>query len=158
MGQSHHIPTDEDWGEYWLDLDTAYAYRQFAGKTIADVQVFFDSPLIVSESIGSMPKIPFQFYVFAFDTFLRSETLMTNFKTSLDGPDCSSTFLRLVLSKLESQPDDIVPIMNLLMPLCEFVADHQSYFGAKEDIYGSYPDLLREIQSIVDRASDSVQQ
>jgi hypothetical protein len=113
MRQSEQIPTDNDWGEYWLDLDTAYAYQKFAGKSIADVQTFFHAPLIVSECISSMPVVPFQFYIFAFDIFLRSETLMTDFSTSLDGPDCSSTFLNLVRSKLLCQPDDILPIMHL---------------------------------------------
>jgi hypothetical protein len=73
---------------------------------------------------------------------------MTDFKTSLDSPDCSSTFLELVHSKLLNQPSEILPIMDLLMPLCEYVAEHQSYFRAKEEIYGSYPILLEQIRSL----------
>jgi len=140
------VPTAADWGDYERDMEIAYAYEKFGGKTIEEVlrDGFEWWVLGASEALSYMPEAPFQYYVLVFKAFLLDpERFEGSGGGDQDGP---STFLLLVRDTLARSPRYILPVMEELMPVAEYVAAHQADYGADEDIYGSFKDLLTEIK------------
>lgn len=149
MPTQDSIPTEEDWGAYQSDLDSSYAHERFAGKSISEVLPYFKGAILGAvEDISHMPAIPFRYYVLAFKTFLLSEELVDDRLINLEAPDAASSFLRLVQAKLKDSCEIILPVMNELMPVAEYVALHQDLYRASEEIYGSFPDVLNEIKQL----------
>ncbi len=148
---SSHIPTEEEWEDYRSDLDQNYAHGTFAGRTQLEAQALIRSdPMGRIEDLGWMPGVPFRYYVIG----LRDLMVANDFE-DLDASDAASCFLRLVLRKLENQPHDIVSVMPELLPAVEHVAQNQSLFGADENIYGNFLDILRRIH-VLHRAHGGV--
>jgi len=142
--KSLSVPTEKEWGDYNSDLDQNYAHRMFAGRTNLEAQALIrSSPIERIEDLRWMPAVPFRYYMMG----LR-DLLVANEFEGLDAPDAASSFLRLVIYKLEKQPHDIVSIMPELLPAVEYVALNQSLFKAKERIYGSFLELLTRIHSL----------
>ena len=94
-----------------------------------------------------MPQRPFRYYMLGFRDFVLGGEF-EEFSRS----DAASCFLRLVLEKLETKPQDIRPIMLELLPAIRYVAENQSLFEAKRSIYGDFPALLRQIEAAFARA------
>lgn len=149
------IPTEEDWK--WPEnqcpydqMDAAWAHDRFAGKPIEQVEhYFFESVLSASEAISYMPKIPFQFYIFAYTRYLLDERTIANDSGGYnDASDGASSFLRLIKEKLVWLPSHIMPIMPELLPTIEFVGANQALYDADEKIYGSFPKLVQEIKTL----------
>jgi hypothetical protein len=162
-----HIPNETDWEDYWSDLDTNYAHSRFAGKTIWEVLHYFDeSPLVASEDISYMPAIPFRFYIQAYTRYLMSAELYKEDPSLMSDEeyrncfidsqlsDGASSFLGLMVNKLNESPHLILPSMKELMPVAEYVATNQVFFGATVDIYGSFPELLAQIRAAYERVLD----
>ena len=142
--ESLSVPTEEQWGNYNADLDQNYAHSMFAGRTNLEARALIrSSPIERLEDLRWMPPAPFRYYMIG----LRDLMLANDFE-DLDAPDAASSFLRLVLYKLEKQPHYIVSIMPELLPAIEHVARNQSLFKAKESIYGSFLELLTRIHSL----------
>jgi hypothetical protein len=142
--KSLSVPTEKDWGDYKSDLDRNYAHSVFAGRTNLEMQALIrSSPIECSGDLGWMPEVPFRYYMMGF-----RDLIVANDFQDLDAPDAASCFLRLVIRKLEEQPQYIVPIMPELLPAIEHVARNQSLFKAKESIYGNFLDLLTRIHSL----------
>jgi hypothetical protein len=133
---------------YYQDAD--YAREKFFGKSIEEVlPYFFDSVLGAGEDISYMPPIPFRYYIFAFTQFLMSEdTLNCDHPRHAEASDGASSFLGLVRQHLRDYPEFILPVMEEIMPVVEFVGTHQALYEAAEDIYGSFPDLVKEIKTL----------
>ncbi len=155
MSELRSIPTEEDWK--WPENQCPYYYRdvewahdKFAGKSIEQVEdYFFESVLSASEDISYMPKIPFQFYIFAYTRYLLDKrTLGEDYSFNNGASGGASSFLRLIKEKLVSLPSHIVPIMPELLPVVEFIAANQALYQADEDIYGSFADLVKEIKTL----------
>lgn len=132
------IPLESDWGDYHDDMEMAFAHRRFAGKQRSETLSYFDAPLLVSEDLESMPDIPFRYYVFVYEDYLRSGN-------SAGDADAASSFLHLVRGKLERMPGQILPVMGELLPLVEFVSSNQARYCADEEIYGKFAELKEEI-------------
>jgi len=141
-----NIPSEEDWGNYQDDLDQDYAHGIFAGRDLAQVMpAFARSSIDRAEELQFMPTIPFQYYIFSICEFVTSaEVLILN--DGLDASDAASSFLNLVIYKLEHQKSDIEPIINEVMPFVEQVALNQSRYDADIDIYGDFKEKLFLIQ------------
>lgn len=90
-----------------------------------------------------MPRIPFQYYMIGFKNFVASR----NFEPSY-ASDPASCFIRLVLEKLENHPDHILTIMPELLPVVEYVGNHQAEYEADEGIYGSFLEIYKQIQAL----------
>jgi hypothetical protein len=138
------VPTEKDWRNYKSDLDQNHAHSVFAGRTNLEAQELIrSSPIERSEDLRWMPVVPFRYYVMGF-----RDLLAANDFEELDAPDAASCFLRLVIQKLEKQPQYILPIMPELLPAIEHVARNQSLFRANESIYGNFLELLTRIQAL----------
>ena len=106
-------------------------------------QYFREIPIEAASDLRFMPEIPFRYYMLG----LRDCVMSGGFSPCNDS-DAASCFLRLVTEKLESQPRYIIPIMPELLPAVEFVARNQAAFDADESIYGSFLDILEQIQAL----------
>jgi hypothetical protein len=143
-----NIPSEESWiwkDSPYLDLDSAWAKGKFCGKSLDEVAIYFEDAVMgAQEDLMYMPAIPLQYYMFAFAHFLTR----TDRSDCWDNSDGASCFLLLLKSKLEEFPEFILPVMERLMPVAEYVASNQELFKAGVDIYGSFPDLLIEIKDL----------
>ncbi len=147
-----YIPSEEDWAwkdSPYLDLDNEHLKKRFCGKSLNEVAVYFEQAVLsASEDITYMPKIPFGYYIFAFVDYLMSPERAKDGEAS----DGASAFLLLIASKLKEFPDFVLPIMEKLMPVAEYVASNQSLFQADVGIYGSFPEQLAEIKALALKA------
>lgn len=138
------VPAEQDWGNYQYDLDQNAAHQKFAGKTNEQVERYFrENVIMTTYDLRWMPRIPFQYYMVGFKDLVASK----NFEPSY-ASDSASCFIGLVLEKLENHPDHILAIMPELLPTVEYVANHQVEFEADENIYGSFLELYKQIQSL----------
>jgi len=143
------VPSEADWGNYQNDLDQNHAHQMFAGKTNAEVQHYFlENPLALTDELRWMPRIPFQYYMIGFRDFIKAGVFEPTWAS-----DAASCFLGLVLEKLQNHPLNILPIMPELLPTIEYVASNQEKFDANESIYGSFPEILKQIKALFDRYS-----
>jgi hypothetical protein len=131
-------------GDYRSDLDQEWAHRKFAGKSNDEMQQYFrEIPIEAASDLRFMPEIPFRYYMLGF----RDCVMSGEFEPCHDS-DGASCFLHLVVEKLEFQPRHIVPIMPELLSAVEYVAHNQAAFDAEESIYGSFPEILEQIQAL----------
>ena len=148
MSELRSIPTEDDWK--WPENQCPYYHR--------DVEWAHDKfALSASEDISYMPKIPFQFYIFAYTRYLLDKrTLGEDYRLNTGASDGASSFLRLVEEKLVSLPSHIVPIMPELLPTIEFVCANQALYDADEKIYGSFRELEEQIKTLYAKHSGSI--
>lgn len=142
------MPTEADWeGRQDVDPDIAYAHWIFAGKTNDEVQVcFYKNVIERADELQWMPTTPFQYYIFGFRDFVVAGRF-----AFLDSSDAASSFLRLIEYKLEHQPDDILPVIDELMPAVSYVAKNQSLFEANLEIYGNFRERADRIKQLGER-------
>ena len=69
------IPGRNDWGHVdEHDLDAVSAFRTFFGKSLAESRpLFVQNALFYQEELGSLPPMPFRFYVRAFIDYIDSD-------------------------------------------------------------------------------------
>jgi hypothetical protein len=138
------IPTETDWGSYASDLDQKYAHEYFAGRSNEEMQPHFrHNPIEATSELGFMPEVPFRYYMLGLRDFVMSSDFQP-----LDASDAASCFLRLILEKLKSQPNHIVPVMPELLPAIRYVVNNQAKFEAAEKIYGNFRETLAQIESL----------
>ena len=138
------VPTEAEWGDYQVDMDRFYAHTMFAGRTNQEmIPHFRRNVLEFTSELRWMPQIPFRYYMLGFRDFVMATGI-----ECLEASDAASCFLRLVLEKLEKQPDHILPIMSELLPALRHVAKNQAVFGAPKSIYGSFCDKLGQIERL----------
>ncbi len=138
------IPSEENWEDVMNsdDLDAAYAYKIFFGKSISDVQVdFARNPIERTDELRFMPKIPFQFYIIAFRDYVLDIDELDDWKS-----DAASCFISLVEELLKSKPDFINPIYNKIEATLEFISNNQNRYDADEDIYGAFKSKMKNIR------------
>jgi hypothetical protein len=140
----HSVPTETDWENYTEDLDANYAHNLFIGKTNEQMLAEYkDLVLARSEDIFWMPKIPFQYYVFGFRDFVISRDFGI-----CESSDAASSFLNLIIYKLENQPDFILPVLSELLNDIEYISNNQILYEADEDIYGNFKEKFQKIQKL----------
>jgi hypothetical protein len=138
------VPTENEWENYKEDLDTKYAHDLFIGKTNEQMlSEYKDRVLARSEDIYWMPIKPFQYYIFGFRDFVIQQDFGI-----CEGSDAASSFLNLVIYKLEKKPEFILSVLPEIMKDIDFIANNQELFDADEDIYGSFKDKLQEIKRL----------
>ena len=138
------VPTEADWGNYQADLDQTYAHKLFAGRSNEEMIPHFHRNVIErTDELRRMPELPFRYYMIGFRDFM-----MAGKFAPLWASDAASCFLGLVLEKLEKQPGYILQIMPQLLPAVRHVAMNQAAFEASEDVYGSFPEMLRRIEGL----------
>lgn len=143
-------PTKADWGSAsgeFGDMDVEYAFDKFAGKPYEEAMRLFETTDLLSrvENLSFMPAVPFRYYILVYRDYVVSRRpFELNF--GFDAPTAASTFLGLILEKLERQPEDIRPVLKELLPAAQDVSRRQAEYDADEDIYGRFPDIWATIQ------------
>ena len=137
------IPNSANWQGYEADLDVRHAHKLLFGKSIDEVQCYFGGAQSISraDELQFMPRAAFQYYVFAYSHYVMSEAARGD-------PDSASPFLRLLVAREKQDPGSVRKIYSHLRPTVEFVADHQDYFDADYDIYGSFKDLATQLKGL----------
>ncbi len=144
-------PSLADWGEHTAtleDLDRAYAFRIFGGKTYeAALQLFVSTDVLSrAEDIRNMPDMPFRYYLIAFKDFVVSTRVFeTNFGHSAFS--AADSFIDLVEYAFHERPTVIAPVRAEILSAAEYVAERQEEYGADIDIVGSFPDALQRIRA-----------
>jgi hypothetical protein len=72
-----------------------------------------------------------------------------------EASDGASCFLLILKGKLKEFPDFVLPVMEELMPVAEYIACNQELFQADVNIYGSFPEHLAEIKALYLKAQIS---
>jgi hypothetical protein len=83
------IPGSSEWAGYKEALDVREAHRLLFGKSVSEAApCFASSPIERAHELLYMPRRAFQYYVFAFAEYLRSDE-------AVGESDAASPFLRL---------------------------------------------------------------
>ena len=127
------IPSDKDWhGHDPENLDEAYAYKNFFGKSFEEaVRLFEANAIHYQEDLGYMPGPVFGFYLKAFMAYLVSEAA----RGDCDGASC---FVSHIEFKAEHDPAILRPYWSSIEPVLRYVVEHQDDYGAQWSIYGSF--------------------
>ncbi|MEM7222216.1 MAG: hypothetical protein AAF495_04515 [Pseudomonadota bacterium] len=121
------------------DLDTAYAFKVFFGKSIEEaIPKIQGNPIERADEIRFMPPVPFRYYILALRDYLLSEQSRGDF----DAPGC---YLRLIEEKLRDEPEKILPVMQHLEDSIERVAKAQAFYDADVDIFGDFVEIRARI-------------
>ncbi|MFS1423238.1 hypothetical protein [Shewanella sp. 10N.286.48.B5] len=140
------IPSETDWEDVQNsnDLDAGYAYKIFFGKSLSEVQPdFARNPIERFDELRFMPKIPFQYYIFAFRDFVINVDNLDDWTS-----DAASCFLSLIAEILENKPEFIAPVYYELEANLEFISQNQGLYEADEDIYGSFKSTMKKIKAL----------
>jgi len=139
------IPTEKDWGDYQSDPDEKYAHDLFAGHTNEEMQPHFRAnPIERTSELLLMPEIPFRYYMIGF-----RDAVMAGAFEHLEAANAASCFLRLILEKLEKEPQHIILVMPQLMEAIDHIAKNQSSLEAHEDIYGNFLEMSARIHASI---------
>lgn len=142
-----NIPSTADWGEIdKTDLDAAWAFKQFSGKSFEEAEAMFqDNALYYQEDLQSMPATAFNFYAPALVKYLTSER-------AAGDSDGASSFLHMVIWILKTRCDIVAPeTEQLLVNAAEHICEHQMFYDADVDIYGQFTTLCAEILGLSGR-------
>ena len=143
MNPRTEVPTIEDWGVL-TSLDSKRAFRDFSGKSVEDmIPTFKDFPLEALSDLNNMPPKVFQYYVFCFVPLLKSGKLDPR---AADTAALAYAFLAFILNKLTEKPRDILPIIDELLPVAEYVALNQEQFQTETCAFGSFEDIYELIR------------
>jgi hypothetical protein len=139
------VPNEYDWGNFKADLELEYAHKIFFGKSNQNVQAdFYRSVIERTSELEVMPRPVFQYYMLGFKDFMEA----AHFQEYSDS-DAASCFLNLVERKLSKKADDIMPIIDELLPTIEFVARNQDKFNAYKDIFGDFEEQFLRIKLLI---------
>ena len=153
MRSQLEIPTSADWGDYESDLDVAYAYSQFGGRSNEEMQPAFRKNCLERVSdIRFMPRVPFQYYILGYACYVRHMPHYDPVHAMAhlyDGCDAASAFLDLVSEVVKDRLDWIEPIIEELLTVVSYVSSRQESYDADEDIYGSFEEIGAKIRKTV---------
>jgi hypothetical protein len=137
-------PSISDWGEIdKKDLDAAWAFKQFSGKSFEEAEALFQSnALYYQEDLQSMPAAAFNFYAPALAKYLTSER-------AAGDSDGASSFLHTMVWMFKTRRNIITPeTEQLLVSAADHVARNQGFYDADVSIYGQFSSLYSEILSL----------
>lgn len=143
------IPGTKEWAGYEADLDARYARKLYFGKQISEVVGYFAGGRCIERSseLLYMPRGAFQYYIFAFVEYIRSEEAEGD-------SDAASVFLRLISGREKKDPGSVRAIYRELRADVEFVAANQAYYDASPHIYGSFTELGSQVRDLCEDADD----
>ena len=141
--KKRRIPGAKEWQGYKADLGVHNAYKLLFGKSTSEVVQYFAGARCIERAneLLYMPRAAFQYYVFAFVEYIRSNQAEGD-------SDAGSVFLRLLASREQKDPGSVKTIYSELCETVSFVAENQKYFDASPDIYGSFNDLGAEVDRL----------
>jgi hypothetical protein len=140
------VPSTEDWGEI-SNLDIAYAFEYFGGKTNEQMHMEFKKNVIErTENLRRMPLSVFRYYIVGFSEYIKSGDF-----DDFNKPDSVSCFFNLIYDFIEKYGSQQYLLYNELRPLLVDIATNQASYEADENIYGCFSDQLREIDCMVNK-------
>ena len=135
------FPPREAWGDIASDLDVAYGFRMFGGKTIEEAAlVFAENPIERASELSFTPTVVFNYYVLAFAAAAVAPD-------SRGESDLASCFLRLVRNRAVEQPAALAQVWPQLRKVVIAVSERQAFYDADVAVYGSFADLRKEAES-----------
>lgn len=135
------MPTEEDWRSADWDLDVDCAYEHFYGKTVQEAERLFQKDSAnYQEDLMFMPGVCLPYYLQAFMQYLVS----THSEGDADG---AAGFISLITSRVQDTPEDLEPILPAVAFALRYVADHQDFYEASEEVYGSFHE---QVQALAD--------
>jgi hypothetical protein len=137
------IPGTEEWAGYKDDLDVRQAHSLWFGKSVDEMQPHFSGGRSIqrADELLFMPRRAFQFYIFAFAQYVRSDT-------AIGDSDAASCFLRFLTAREKREPGSVAQIYDQLQATLEFVAESQPRFAADHDVYGDFHELAAALAKL----------
>lgn len=147
----NEVPTKEDWGEYWKDIDQKSAFDSFFGKSNEEMQrLYFKNGNQLMTEIRFMPSKPFSYYILGLKDFIQKGNFPDH-----EASDFASYFLDMVEHVIESNTSSISANMKQLFPTLKYIAENQDRFDAPVAIYGDFANKLDSIINLcVERKID----
>jgi len=140
------VPTEEDWGDYKGDIDREWTFKEYLGKSNADLRSsVIGYPLGATEALRYMAPIPFRYYALGFNQLL----LENAFSGEYDSAGAASSFITAARMKLEEEPHAILPILQEIYPTLRQLCIRQEELGAPRKIYGDFNLRLIEIDKLI---------
>lgn len=140
-GRGQPIPAHEDWGDLDVDPEVRYGYRLYGGKSRDEATpLFAANPIERAAELRFAPAGVFNYYVFCFADVLSSPA-------GQGAADAASCLLRLVRDRVRADAEGVAAIYPALKGAIDWVAARQAFFDADADIYGSFSDIVREIEA-----------
>lgn len=135
------ISTREDWGDLGIDPEVQSGYRLYGGRSRDEVMpLFAANPIERAAELRFAPMAVFNYYVFCFADVLSAP--------AGDGAaDAASCFLRLVRDRLATDAAGVAAIFPALKSAIDSAAEQQAFFDADVDIYGSFSDIVQQIEA-----------
>ena len=129
MNELHTIPTEREINVY-DSLDERCASKNFLGKSLAEAEALFrDNSLCYQEDLQWMGPVAFRFYIHAAVNYVQSER-------STGDSSIVSCLAMILNERLQNEPQELLPVADLLSVFCRYVAEHCDRFDATPDIYG----------------------
>lgn len=137
-----NIPEEQDWGEYWKDIDQTSAFSNFFGKSNKQMQThfFIDANELINE-IRFMPVTVFNYYILGLQIFIESGNFPEN-----EDAHIVSYFLDMIEFLLINEPEKISHRIIELMPTIEMVANNQNKYNADYITFGCFLEKLESIK------------
>jgi hypothetical protein len=137
------IPGDVEWAGYKDDIDASHAHSFWFGKSLDEMQAHFPGGRSIErgDELLFMPRLAFQFYVFAFAQYVMSDI-------AIGDPDGASCFLNYLIAREKRDPGSVTQIYARLEPTIDFVASSQARFDASHDNYGDFIEKAAELKKI----------
>jgi len=139
-----NIPSKSDWGPIEKDdLDAEWAYKNFAGKSLAEAEKMFQrNAFYYQEALISMPALAFNYYAPVFAKYVLSEDASGD-------SDGASSFLHMIVELLEGHRSlSTQKTEETLLAAAKVVSVRQAYYDADIDIYGRFSELYSEIKQL----------
>jgi len=141
------IPTSVDWGPVEDDLDAADAYRNFAGRSNADVQSLFAADVLArAQDLRFMPSAPFRYYMKGFCDFVLSESYGQSRPWEV-----AEAFFSVAKSWVESDVAALAYLSQEVEKVLAKLVSKQNDYGADPDIFGNFSDRAAEIRRSLER-------
>jgi hypothetical protein len=136
------IPTEKDWVGYQNDFDAVDFHAIAFGKSNEELQEYFGKRgTLRFDELLRLPRPVFQYYIFGFAQLVTSPTAKGD-------SDSASIFLALLETREEEDPGCVRQIYGDLSRTIAFIAANQEYFDASVDIYGSFSERAKKIESV----------
>ncbi|MBC7821768.1 MAG: hypothetical protein IAG10_33190 [Planctomycetaceae bacterium] len=146
---SQSLPTREEINIH-DDLDGRWACKDFLGKTLEEAEgLFRQNPLHYGEDLLWMGPIAFRFYVQAAIRFIQSDE-------GAFQDDFIYGFWGTLKSRLDHEPEELVPIAESLAAVCHYIVENWSKFDFDWKMSHRLPPRFVLLQHAFERLSAEV--
>jgi len=147
------VPTKAAWGDLNVDPELSYAYKNFGEKSRLEAEPKFARNVIErAGELRIMPGNVFSYYMMAFNDHIN----FGHYEVA-DAGDVFSCFIGVVESRLASEPEKIMSIMEVIMPTLHWIANSQDIFRVNREIYGNFSERVYKISDLIGYSGSSIE-